>query len=80
MPPPPSSPASPSPAPRPASSPPQQQALVEMVENNSIVIEIGRIEVKAPPVASPPSLVPPQRRAARLSLDAYLAERRAVKR
>jgi hypothetical protein len=58
----------------------QQQALVETVENNSIVIEIGRIEVKAPPVAPPSSPAPPQRRAARLSLDAYLAERRGAKR
>ena len=33
----------------------QQPALVETVENNSIVIEIGRIEVKAPPVAPPSS-------------------------
>ena len=71
------SPASPSPA-----SPPQQQqqALVETVENNSIVIEIGRIEVKAPPIASPSSPPPPQRQAARLSLDTYLSERRAAKR
>jgi len=58
----------------------QQQVLVETVENNSIVIEIGRIEVKAPPVAPPSSPAPPQRRAARLGLDAYLAERRAAKR
>jgi hypothetical protein len=69
------SPASPSPA-----SPPQQQALVETVENNSIVVEIGRIEVKAPPIASPSSPPPPQRRPARLSLDTYLSERRAAKR
>jgi hypothetical protein len=73
---------------RPASLPmslPQQhqqpQALVEMVENNSIVIEIGRIEVKAPPTASPSSPAPsPQRRTARLTLDTYLSERRAAKR
>jgi hypothetical protein len=58
----------------------QQQTLVETVENNSIVIEIGRIEVKAPPIASPSSPAPPQRRAARLSLDAYLSERRSAKR
>jgi hypothetical protein len=58
----------------------QQQALVETVENNSIVIEIGRIEVKAPPVAPSSSPAPQQRRAARLGLDAYLAERRAAKR
>jgi hypothetical protein len=68
--------------PAPQMSPLQQQqsALVETVENNSIVIEIGRIEVKAPPVAPPSSPASPQRRAARLSLDAYLGERRAAKR
>ena len=67
--------------PAPQVPPQQQQALVETVENNSIVIEIGRIEVKVPPIAAPSSPAPaPQRRAARLSLDTYLSERRAAKR
>jgi hypothetical protein len=72
--------ASRAPAPQVPSQPRQQQALVETVENNSIVIEIGRIEVKAPPVAPPSAPAPSQRRAARLSLDAYLAGRRGAKR
>lgn len=61
---------------------PDQQVLVETVEHNSIVIEIGRIEVKVPAVApsQAPAQAPMQRRGPRLTLDAYLSERREARR
>jgi|AraplaMF_Col_mMF_1032025.scaffolds.fasta_scaffold00035_108 hypothetical protein len=67
------------PAPAPV-APAPQSVLVETIEHNNIVIEIGRIEVKAPPAApaaQPAPSAPAERHGPRLTLEAYL-ERKAA--